>query len=63
MKITHLFQHGGGLVPAARIFGEGAEIHSLTALFKNVIKSGDQLVHINSTLYNRISSQWLSKLR
>ena len=49
-----------GFFLAARILGEGSLIPWLCFLKK---KSGDQLVHTNSTLYTRISVQRLSKLR
>ena len=43
----------------ARILGECSIIHFPPAFFL----SGDWLVHTYSTLYARISPQWLSKLR
>ena len=44
----------------ARILGECSTIHSPPAL---LFFSGDYLAHTNSTVYARISPQWLSELR
>ena len=55
---------GGGLILAGEDFGRMID-HSFLAcifLFFSFL-SGDQLTRTNSTLYARISPQWLSKLR
>ena len=49
----------------ARTLGEGWTSRSQPAFFVFFLKVeiGDKLAHTNSTLYARISRQWLSELR